>query len=108
MTRARGAEGGGRWISEPRSASWKRGRRGLAAAVTERSVAAVPWARHDLSFTRSFEDQVAWLAVHTSKTAVSDLMRIAWRSVGWICQRVAAEAEAQRDLLSSLERIGFE
>ena len=56
-------------------------------------VAAVPWARHDSSFTRSFEDQVAWLAVHTSKTAVSDLMRIAWRSVGWICQRVAAEAK---------------
>jgi transposase len=71
-------------------------------------VAAVPWARHDSSFTRSFEDQVAWLTVHTSKTAVSELMRIAWRSVGWICQRVAAEAQAQRDLLSGLERIGFD
>jgi transposase len=44
--------------------------------------AAVPWARHDAGFTRSFEDQVAWLTVHTSKTAVSELMRIAWRSVG--------------------------
>jgi transposase len=61
-------------------------------------VAAVPWARHDSSFTRSFEEQVAWLTVHTSKTAVSELMRIAWRSVSWICQRVAAEAQAQRDL----------
>jgi len=40
-------------------------------------VAAVPWARQDSSFTRSFEDQVAWLAVNTSKTAVSQLMRIA-------------------------------
>ena len=69
-------------------------------------VAAVPWARHDSSFTRSFEDQVAWLTVHTSKTAVSELMRVAWRSVGWICQRVAAEARAQRDLLVGLERIG--
>jgi transposase len=71
-------------------------------------VAAVPWARHDAGFTRSFEDQVAWLAVHTSKTAVSELMRIAWRTVGWICQRVAAEAQAQRDLLLGLERIGFD
>ena len=71
-------------------------------------VAAVPWARHDAGFTRTFEDQVAWLTVHTNKTAVSDLMRIAWRSVGWICQRVAVEAQAQRDLLSGLERIGFD
>ena len=71
-------------------------------------VAAVPWARHDAGFTRTFEDQVAWLTVHTSKTAVSELMRIAWRSVGWICQRVAAEAQAQRDLLAGLERIGFD
>lgn len=55
-------------------------------------VAAVPWARHDAAFTRSFEDQTAWLTVNTSKTAVAELMRIAWRTVGWICARVAAEA----------------
>jgi transposase len=33
-------------------------------------VAAVPWARHDSAFTRGFEDQVAWLTVQASKTAV--------------------------------------
>ncbi len=71
-------------------------------------VAAVPWARHDSSFTRSFEDQVSWLAVNTSKTAVSQLMRVAWRTVGWICERVMAEARAQRDLLAGLRRIGFD
>ena len=71
-------------------------------------VAAVPWARHDASFTRLFEDQVAWLAVHTSKTAVSELMRIAWRSVGWICRRVMAEQSAKRDLFAGLERLGFD
>jgi transposase len=71
-------------------------------------VAAVPWARHDAGFTRSFEDQVAWLAVNTSKTAVSELMRIAWRSVGWICQRVTAEESAKRDLLAGLSRLGFD
>ena len=43
-------------------------------------VAAVPWARHDARFTRSFEDQVAWLACQCSKRAVSELMRIAWLS----------------------------
>jgi transposase len=71
-------------------------------------VAAVPWARHDSNFTRGFEDQTAWLAVHTSKTAVSELMRIGWRTVGWICARVIAEAEAQRDLFAGLRRLGFD
>jgi len=71
-------------------------------------VAAVPWARHDAGFTRSFEDQTAWLAVNTSKTAVSELMRIAWRTVGWICERVMVEARAQRDLFADLERLGID
>jgi transposase len=71
-------------------------------------VAAVPWARHDAAFTREFEDQVAWLAVQASKTAVSQLMRIAWRTVGWICQRVSDEATATRDLFAGLKRIGVD
>ena len=71
-------------------------------------VAAVPWARHDSAFTRQFEDQVAWLTVHASKIAVSQLMRIAWRSVGWICTRVTAEATATRDLFAGLKRIGID
>ena len=71
-------------------------------------VAAVPWARHDSSFTRSFEDQVAWLAVNTSKTAVAQLMRIAWRTIGWICQRAMAEAQSGRDLLAGLRRVGID
>jgi len=71
-------------------------------------VAAVPWARHDCRFTRDFEDQVAWLAVHTSKTAVSALVRIAWRTVGRICARVVADAEQDRDLLAGLRRVGID
>ena len=71
-------------------------------------VAAVPWARHASAFTRSFEDQVAWLTVQTSKTAVSQLMRVAWRTVGWICTRVTAEATQARDLFAGLKRIGID
>ena len=71
-------------------------------------VAAVPWARHDSSFARQFEDQVAWLTVQASKTAVSELMRVAWRTVGWICERVSSEALATRDLFSGLTRIGVD
>ena len=69
-------------------------------------VCAVPWARHDARFTRAFEDQVAWLAVNTSKTAVAELMRVAWRAVGAICERVVVEAQREVDLLDGLKRIG--
>jgi len=71
-------------------------------------VCAVPWARHDSRFTRSFEDQVCWLAVNTSRTAVAELMRVAWRSVGQILERVAGEARRQVDLLDELRRIGID
>jgi len=71
-------------------------------------VAAVPWARHDSSFTRAFEDQCAWLVVNTSASAVAQLMRSTWRAVGGICRRVADEARAQRDLLAGLRRIGID
>lgn len=71
-------------------------------------VCAVPWARHDSRFTRAFEQQVAWLAVNTSGSAVAELTRIAWRSVGRICQRVAEEAGREVDLLAGLRRIGID
>jgi len=48
------------------------------------------------------------LAVHCSKTAVAQLMRIAWRSVGQICERVACEARREVDLLAGLRRIGID
>jgi transposase len=72
-------------------------------------VAAVPWARHDSWFTRAFEDQVAWLAVNTSKTAVAQLMRIAWRTVGSVCERVMSDAERRHgDRLNGLKNLGFD
>lgn len=71
-------------------------------------VAAVPWARHDSGFTRSFEDQVAWLAVQTSKSAVSQLMRIAGRTVGQILERVTAQPSKGRDRFAGLRRIGID
>jgi transposase len=71
-------------------------------------VCAVPWARHGSRFTCAFEDQVAWLAVNASKSAVAQLMRIAWRTVGGICQRVAVEAQQEVDLLAGLRRIGID
>ena len=72
------------------------------------TVAAVPWARHGSRQTSWFEDQVAWLAVHTSKLAVTALMRIAWITVGVIIGRVVAESRAERDPFNGLRRIGID
>jgi hypothetical protein len=35
-------------------------------------------------------------------------MRIAWRTVGRVCERVTAEAKRGRDMFANLERLGFE
>ena len=72
------------------------------------TVAQVPWARHDAGHTRDFDDTVAWLAVQTSKTAVTELMRVAWRSVGAIVTRVSADIDAKVDRLNGLSRIGID
>lgn len=71
-------------------------------------VASVPWARHDAGHTRAFDEQVAWLATKTSKTAVTELMRVAWRTVGSIIERVWDDAEGLFDRFADLTRIGID
>jgi transposase len=72
------------------------------------TVAAVPWARHAAGHTRDFDDLAAWLAVRTSKSAVCELLRIAWRTVGSIVTRVNADIDARVDRLHGLRRIGID
>ena len=72
------------------------------------SVAAVPWARHGAGHTYAFDEQVAWLATQTSKSAVTELMRIAWRTVGAIITRVWADVEALHDRFAGLTRLGID
>ena len=71
-------------------------------------VASVPWARHDAGHTRAFDEQVAWLATKTSKTAVTELMRVAWRTVGSIVERVWDDTEDLFDRFADLTRIGID
>jgi transposase len=54
------------------------------------------------------EDTAAWLAVHTSRAAVAELLRVAWRTVGRVCARVAAEQAARTDRFAGLRRIGVD
>jgi transposase len=72
------------------------------------TVVQFPWARHDAGHTRDFDDTVAWLATQCSKTAVSELMRMAWRTVGSILTRVLADIDARVDRLEGLRRIGID
>lgn len=72
------------------------------------TVIQVPWARHGAGHTRAFDDTVAWLAVHTSKTAIVELCRIAWATVGAIVARVVDETRAAVDPFDGLVRIGID
>jgi len=77
-------------------------------------VAHVPWAAHGAGHTHTFDAQVAWLATKTSKSAATELMRIAWRTAGAIIARVWDQAEAAAlrqgsgDGLDALARIGID
>jgi transposase len=72
------------------------------------TVAQVPWARHGAGHTRDFDDHAAWLAVHVSKSAVVELLRVAWRTVGAIVARVGVDIDARVDRLAGLRRIGID
>lgn len=76
-------------------------------------VAHVPWAVHGAGHTHTFDAQTAWLAVRTSKSAVGELLRIAWRTVGSILDRVWGQIDAASGgpggtRLDGLERIGID
>jgi transposase len=68
----------------------------------------VPWARHRAGHTKAFDDTVAWLAVRTSKSTVTELLRVAWRTVGSIVDRVGADVDAGVDRLANLRRVGID
>ncbi len=71
-------------------------------------VAGVPWARHGAGHTHAFDQQVAWLATQSSKTAITVLMRIAWRTVGAIVARYWADTAAALDQFAGLRKIGVD
>ena len=52
---------------------------------------AVPWARAGAHHSRDFEDTVAWLAQQMAFAPITRLLRIGWRTVGPIVERVVAD-----------------
>ena len=68
---------------------------------------AVDFARAGSHFTRDFEDLVVWLVTKADKTTVAAFARIAWRTVGAMCERVAADTLGV-DRLAGLVDIGVD
>lgn len=69
----------------------------------------VPWAYHGSSFTKEFEQQTAYLALHMNKTEVSKLMRINWRTAGEIITRTKNRIEPDSKVrFANLKRIGID
>jgi len=68
---------------------------------------AVGFARPGSRFTRDFEDLVVWLVTKADKTTVATFARVAWRTVGAMCQRVAGE-KLDPDRLAGLVDLGVD
>jgi len=70
---------------------------------------AVPWAGPGAAFTHAFEERAAYLAQQSSRTAVSELIRVSWRAVGSIIRRVVdRDMEVKGDRLDGLRHIGID
>jgi len=107
MTAAMVGGSGGRWTWARSRRCWKPTHPGCPAAGTGWWLRR-PWARHGTGHYYAFDDTEAWLTVRCSKTAVRELMRVAWRTVGSIITRVSADAMARTDRFANLTRIGID
>ena len=67
----------------------------------------VPFARPGSRFTHDFEMLVAWLATRMDATAITKLVRISWRTVGRIVERVVTD-ELDPGRLDGLFEIGVD
>jgi len=59
-------------------------------------VASVPWAHHASRFTHDFEEWVSWLALNTTRSVVSEICRIDYKTVGPVISQVQARIERGR------------
>ena len=67
----------------------------------------VPWAGAGSDFTWEFEEMTAYLAQITDKTTVTEMLGIAWRTVGRIVERVV-ERKLDPSRLDELRFIGVD
>jgi transposase len=114
-----GHRSGGRFDTRPVDSTWRhldlgvwrlevhaRLRR-LWCPIHGARIEAVPFARAGSDFTRDFGALVAWLATRTDKSTITRLVRINWRTVGRIVERVSDD-ELDPDRLDELFEIGVD
>ena len=70
--------------------------------------AAVPWAGPGARFTTAFEEHAAWLCAQMPWSKAAKLLRITWRSLQSIVERVVAGLRGGRDRLDGVRRIGID
>ena len=80
----------------------------IVCAEHGKITAAVPWARHDVRFSRPFEEFAAWKAAHMSWTRAAAELRVSWEGLSGIVARVGADASLGTDRLEGLRRIGID
>ena len=72
-----------------------------------RRIERLPWSAPAARHTKAFDRKVARLVQMTDKTAVTEVFRIAWRTVGRIVRRVVSEV-LPKDLYKDLDAIGVD
>ena len=70
--------------------------------------AAVPWARPGSRFTAAFEEHAAWLCAQMPWTKAAKLLRVTWRTLQSIVERVVSGLRGGKDRLEGVRRIGID
>jgi hypothetical protein len=64
--------------------------------------ATVPWARPGSRFTAAFEEHAAWLCAQMPWTKAAKLLRVTWRTLQAVVERVASGLRGGEDDLDRL------
>jgi transposase len=70
--------------------------------------ASVPWARPGGRFTTAFEEHAAWLCAQMPWSKAGRLLRVTWRTLQSVVERVVAGLRCERDRLDGVRRIGID
>lgn len=69
----------------------------------------VPFAHHHTTFTKEFELQLAYVAIHLNRSQVAKLMRVSWNTVGTVLSRAKHRLEPDGSVrFKDLKRIGID
>ncbi len=70
--------------------------------------AAVPWARPGARFTVAFEEHAAWLCAQMPWSKAARLLRVTWRTLQGVVERVVTGLRGGKDRLDGVRRIGID